>query len=342
MADHADQLSWVASSLAPAGGMEISREMGLDRIVVTGGAGFIGTHTTAALLESGCKVMVIDDLRHACGQPIPSEVEHVRGDIGGPEASAAIIGFRPDGVIHLAAQGGVSRSIREPVDDAQVNVLGTVAMLKAAADSGCRRFVFSSSGGAIYGRPRRLPSTERDVAQPLSPYGTAKLAAEAYLGMFSRTFGLSTVALRYANIYGPFQDGTGEAGFVAISCHRLAGGRPPRVTGDGAQTRDFTFVGDVARANLAALNSTATGPYNIGTGKATSIGEAATILAQVAGYKGSSESIPGRSGEVRHTRLDASRAARTLGWAPAVSLESGFRTTFESFRHGRPTSGGGA
>lgn len=276
--------------------------------------------------------MVIDDLRHPCGEPVPSEAVFVKADVGSQEAAAVIVDFGPRGVVHLAAQGGVSRSVRDPAADALVNVIGTVAVIKAASDSGCQRLVFSSSGGAIYGKPRRLPSREGDAAQPLSPYGAAKLAAEGYLGMFTRTFGLSTVALRYANIYGPYQDGSGEAGVVAISCHRLAHGLPPQVTGDGMQTRDFTFVGDVALANLAALRSRVTGPVNIGTGRATSVATVAGLLSKIAGVQQPPLGLPARMGEVRSTCLEVEKAHRTLGWTPATTLEDGLTTTFASFQ----------
>src|SRR5205807_1023450 len=198
------------------------------------------------------------------GAPLPAGVELEAADLNSAAAAKVVQRFHPDAILHLAAQGGVSRSVRDPAGDASVNVLGTVNLLKASADAGCRRFVFASSGGAIYGRASRLPTPERTTPRPLSPYGAAKLAAEVYLGMFGRTFGLRTLALRYSNVYGPFQDRTGEAGVVAITCERLLSGRPPEVRGDGHQTRDFVFVADVADANLRALNSSVMGDINIG------------------------------------------------------------------------------
>ena len=315
------------------------------RVVVTGGAGFIGTHTVTRLVDLGDAVLVVDDMRHACGEPPPQEVEVSRTEISSQEAAEAIGAFRPDAILHLAAQGGVSRSVRDPAGDAQINVVGTVAMLKAAADSGCRRFVFASSGGAIYGRSRRLPSSEKSRPEPLSPYGAAKLAGEDYLGMFSRTFGLRTLALRYSNVYGPFQDGTGEAGVVAITCDRLLAGRPPEIRGDGEQTRDFVFVEDVAMANIRALAGTVQGSLNIGTGQATSVKTVVDRLVEVAGYRGPVNFVEGRPGEVRATALDARRASQQLHWSPMVGLEEGLRRTFVSFqerlpaRHERATTG---
>src|SRR5437868_10056493 len=302
------------------------------RILVTGGAGFIGVHTVGRLAADGATVLVVDDGRHACGEALPPNVEVEAADLNSPATAQAVARFKPDAILHLAAQGGVSRSVRDPAGDALVNVLGTVALLKASADGGCRRFVFASSGGAIYGRAARLPTPERTAAKPLSPYGAAKLAAEGYLGTFARSFGLSTLALRYANVYGPLQDGTGEAGVVAITCQRLLSGQPPEIRGDGRQTRDFVYVGDVARANLLALRDPVEGVINIGTGQATSVREVVDRLAQLAGYRGGIHFVDGRPGEVRHTALSIGRASHRLGWTPGTPLHDGLAQTLINFR----------
>jgi UDP-glucose 4-epimerase len=299
---------------------------------VTGGAGFIGVHTVGRLISEGFTVLVIDDLRHACGEPLPANVELEAVDLNSPAAARGVARFRPEAILHLAAQGGVSRSVRDPAGDAVINVVGTVSMLKASADAGCRRFVFASSGGAIYGRPQRLPTPERTTPKPLSPYGAAKLAAEGYLGTFARTFGLRTLALRYSNVYGPFQDGTGEAGVVAITCERLLSGRPPEIRGDGRQTRDFVFVADVADANLRALGSRAVGAMNIGTGVASSVRSVVEELVVAAGYTGPIDFSEGRPGEVRDTALDTRRAEKLLEWRAPTQLREGLRQTFTSFR----------
>ncbi|MFY9614939.1 MAG: NAD-dependent epimerase/dehydratase family protein [Candidatus Dormiibacterota bacterium] len=303
-----------------------------QRILVTGGAGFIGLHTVRRLVGEGFTVLVLDDLRHACGEPLPPTAELVTADINGLAAAEAIARFGPHAILHLAAQGGVSRSVRDPVGDALVNVLGTVALLKAGADAGCRRFVFASSGGAIYGRAARLPTPERSSPKPLSPYGAAKLAAEGYLGTFARTFGLRTLALLYSNDYGPFQDGTGEAGVVAITCERLLSGRAPEIRGDGRQTRDFVFVADVADANLRALRSRITGAMNIGTGIASSVRIVVDELVAAAAYSGPIDLVEGRPGEVRDTALDTRRAQKLLEWRAPTPLRDGLRQTFRSFR----------
>jgi len=211
-------------------------------------------------------------------------------------------------------------------------VLGTVALLKASADAECRRFVFASSGGAIYGRAARLPTPERTAPKPLAPYGAAKQAAEGYLGMFARTFGMRTLALRYSNVYGPFQDGTGEAGVVAITCERLLSGRAPQIRGDGHQTRDFVFVADVADANVRALRASVTGAINIGTGTATSVRTVVNELAAAAAYSGPIDFDEGRPGEVRDTALDTRRAQTLLGWRAPTPLRDGLSQTFTSFR----------
>ena len=310
-----------------------------QRILVTGGAGFIGVHTVRRLVAEDVTVLVVDDSRHACGESLPPNVEVEAADLNSPATAQAVARFKPDTILHLAAQGGVSRSVRDPAGDAMVNVLGTVALLKASADAGCRRFVFASSGGAIYGRAANLPTPERTVPKPLSPYGAAKLAAEGYLGMFARTFGLRALALRYSNVYGPFQDGTGEAGVVAITCERLLSGRPPEIRGDGHQTRDFVFVADVAEANLRALTSSVTGAINIGTGIATSVRTVVSELAAAADYSGPIDIVEGRPGEVRDTALDTRRARKLLGWVPSTSLRDGLRQTFTSFqKRGRPAT----
>jgi UDP-glucose 4-epimerase len=289
-------------------------------------------HSVEALLDAGADVLVIDDLRHASYRPLPAAATLERVDIAEPEARTAIQAWYPAAILHLAAQGGVNRSWREPAADAHINVLGTVSVLAAAMASGCRRVVVASSGGALYGASRRLPTPEDEPAQPRSPYGTAKLSIEYYLGHFTRAGAIDALALRYGNVYGSGQDGTGEAGVVAISSHRLLDGKAPVIRGDGAQTRDFTYVGDIVAANVLGLTSKVTGAINIGTGRETSIGDLVGRLCTLAGYRGEPEREALPTGEVTRSALDNTLAAERLGWRPSVSLDEGLARTLASFR----------
>ena len=303
-----------------------------QRVVVTGGAGFIGVHSVEALLDAGADVLVIDDLRHASYRPLPSAARLEAADIAEDPARAAIRAWKPTAILHLAAQGGVNRSWREPAADAHINVFGTVSIIVAAIAAGCRRVVVASSGGALYGAARRLPTPEDEPTQPRSPYGTAKLCIEHYLGHFTRAGAIDALALRYGNVYGPGQDGTGEAGVVAISSLRLLGGMAPVLRGDGEQTRDFTYVADIVAANVLGLASAVTGALNVGTGRETSIGGLVRSLSKLAGYEGEPEREPLPPGEVARSALDNSLITERLGWRPSVSLDDGLARTLESFR----------
>jgi UDP-glucose 4-epimerase len=311
-----------------------------DRIVVTGGAGFIGTHSVEALLGDGATVLVIDDMSHPSTRPLPAACDVVTADIAGETARHAIKSFTPTGILHLAAQGGVNRSWREPAVDARINVLGSVSVLLAAREAGCR-VVIASSGGAVYGAVETFPVTEAAPPAPRSPYGAAKHAIEAYLAMFARSGGPGGLALRYSNVYGPGQDGTGEAGVVAITCTRLLQAMAPRLRGDGSQTRDFIFVEDVAAANVAALRVSHVGVCNIGTGVETAVRDVITGVCAAAGYDGEIEEVALPEGEVRRSCLDISRARTLLGWAPRVTLDAGLARTFAYFRDARPAPASG-
>lgn len=298
---------------------------------MTGGAGFIGHHTVAALLAEGAQVLVLDDLRHACPAGAPAGAELVAAEISTPEAAEAIRRFGPDAVLHLAAQAGVNRSRRDPAGDAQTNVVGTVALVKACLDAGVNRFVMASTGGAMYGHADQLPTPETAPAQPVSPYGAAKLACEGYLGMFQRSWGLQPLVLRYGNVYGPQQDGTGEAGLVAITSTRLLQGLAPVIRGDGGQTRDFVFVGDVAEANLRALASDHTGLINVANGQGVSVRRIVEELINASGRSVEPEAAPLPAGEVRDSCLDVTRARTLLGWKPGLDLSTGLARTYRSF-----------
>jgi UDP-glucose 4-epimerase len=311
----------------------MAAELSGRRVVVTGGAGFIGVHSVEALVDAGASVLVIDDLRHASSRTLPASAQLEVADIADAPARNAIEAWKPHAILHLAAQGGVNRSWREPAEDANINVLGTVSVLTAAIRCGGRRVVVASSGGALYGAARRLPTPEDEPSQPRSPYGTAKLCIEHYLGHFTRAGVVDALALRYGNVYGPGQDGTGEAGVVAISSHRLLTGQAPAIRGDGSQTRDFTFVRDVVAANLLGLASTVTGALNIGTGLETAIGDLVRRLCVLAAYRGEPLREPLPPGEVSRSALDSALAAERLGWSPTVSLDHGLAQTLDSFRH---------
>lgn len=303
----------------------------IRRVTVTGGAGFIGSHTTEMLAERGMKVLVIDDYTHVCGHQLPEVVDIVQADCGSPQAAEAIRAFEPDAALHLAAKGGVARALKDPGAHVHAGLASTVAFFQAACEAGARRIVTASSGGTVYGDAALLPAPEMLEPGPRSPYGAGKLCEEIYLRSFSILYGITGMALRYANVYGPRQDGTGEAGVVAISCWRLAEGQQPLIFGDGLQSRDFVYVRDVAAANVAALLSEQSGPVNVGTGVDTTILEVVKRLCALAGRSELPEFSAARGGEVRRTCLDNSRAAAWLGWSPKIAIAEGLALTKEYF-----------
>jgi UDP-glucose 4-epimerase len=298
------------------------------RALVTGGAGFIGSHLVDALLDQGAHVAVIDHLRRS---PRPWVAEALRrgaqlhvADVRDLAAlREAFEAARPEVVLHLAAQVDVRRSVADPAVDAQINVAGTVSVLEAARQVGARRVVLASTAAA-YGDPAQVPTSEDAPIAPLSPYGTSKAAAEWYLGQYARLHGLSTVALRMANVYGPRQDPHGEAGVIAIFCGLAATGRRATVYGDGAQTRDYVFVDDVVRAWMAAAASDVGGAFNISTGTETSLLELAGALELPYDH------APGRAGEIARSCLDPAAAAAGLGWRAEVPLAEGLRRTLQT------------
>jgi UDP-glucose 4-epimerase len=295
------------------------------RTIVTGGAGFIGSHVVDALVASGDEVVVVDSLVHGKEDNVPAGAElHVR-DIRAP-LDDLFEAARPEAVFHLAAQADVRVSVEDPVGDADVNVVGTVRVLEAARKHGAQ-VVFSSTGGAIYGEEVEPPAREDAQCEPLSPYGTAKLAAEEYIRAYNRLHGTRHVALRYGNVYGPRQDPHGEAGVVAIFLGALARGDQARIFGDGGQTRDYVYVGDVARATTAAIGQDG-GVFNVGTGRETSVVELYELCARIAGSDVKAENAPARLGELQRSALDPERAARELGFTAMVELEDGLRSTW--------------
>ncbi|HEY7017646.1 MAG TPA: NAD-dependent epimerase/dehydratase family protein [Gaiellaceae bacterium] len=297
------------------------------RAVVTGGAGFIGSHVVEALLARGDDVTVVDDLSRGKRENVPGSVHLVETDIR-DGLDWVFEEAQPEVCFHLAAQVDVRVSVERPAEDASVNVLGTVSVLEAARAHGTQ-VVFSSTGGAIYGECNG-PAPEGSERRPLAPYGVSKLAGEEYLAAYNRLYGTGHVSLRYGNVYGPRQDPHGEAGVVAIFFGKLAEGAAPRIFGDGLQTRDYVYAGDVARASLAAAALDG-GVFNIGTGTETSVVELYDLCRRVAGSELEAEHAPARLGELQRSVLDVSLAERELGWRPERSLEEGLRLTWESF-----------
>lgn len=305
------------------------------KVLVTGGAGFIGSHVVHSLIRAGYGVCVVDDLSSGRREYVPPGVTLHVLDIADPALAGVFDAERPDAVSHQAAQASVAVSIREPRVDARVNVIGTLNLIEQAVRTGVRRFVFASTGGAIYGESDRIPVTEDQPARPISPYGVHKLCAEHHLFAAHHLYGLRWTALRYANVYGPRQDPHGEAGVVAIFTGAMLADQTPTIFGDGLHTRDYVYVEDVAAANVGALQAQTEGVFNIGTGNETTTRRIFEALKAHTGYAGVARYGPPRPGDVRRIALDVSRAEQLLGWRPTVSLDEGLRRTMEWFRRER-------
>jgi len=306
------------------------------RAIVTGGAGFIGSNLVDALVARGDDVSVIDDLssgreRNLAGALQDGAVLH-RADVrDAPAITEIVAGARPQTVFHLAAQVDVRRSLADPGHDARTNVEGTINVLEAARLAGCERVVFSSTGGAIYGDTEQLPTPESVAPLPMAAYGQSKFCAERYLGLYERLYGLSTIALRFGNVYGPRQDPHGEAGVIAIFCGRLLRGEPPTIYGDGTQTRDYIFVADLVQALLSAGEATAGGVVNIGTETETTVLELLRVLSAHHGPGAPEPRFePARTGEIDRSCLDATLARDVLGWRASTPIADGLRQTYDA------------
>ena len=309
------------------------------RILVTGGAGFIGSHVADAYIAAGHEVAILDNFSTGReGNVNQAAVVH-RVDLRDqPQVDKAVAAFRPEIVNHHAAQSEVPKSVADPGYDAQVNIVGGLNLLKACVDHGARKVIFSSTGGALYGEPDVVPAGEDHPVRPLSPYGTSKFAFEQYLGTFHRTFGLDYTVLRYANIYGARQDFAAEEGrVIAIFASRMLAGRPVTIDWTGEQSRDMLHVGDVAMANLVALEMGSGGTFHISTGIPVTINDLYRKIALLTDYKMKPNHGPARKGDVYRIALDNERARRELGWEPRVSLEEGLSLTVDYFREQVPS-----
>ena len=308
-------------------------------VLVTGGAGFIGSHLVDAVLAQGHRVVVLDDLSTGDLRRVPKEARFVRGDIRAAGLDALLAEEKIDTVFHFAAQVDVRRSVEDPVFDAEVNVLGTIRVGAAAAASGVKQVVFSSSGGAVYGDPVGERADESHPLNPCSAYGVAKLAGEKYLAALAMDGGFALSVLRYANVYGPRQDGRGEAGVIGIWMNRLLSGQDAVVNGDGGQTRDFVHVADVVAANVAAFQRRLPGVFNVGTGVETSVRELYGLVAAACGVEAPPRFGPAKAGEQRRSVLDVALAREALGLTQLVPLDAGMRATAEWFRLHRAQQG---
>ena len=301
------------------------------RVLLSGGAGFIGSHVADHLLAQGHEVAIIDDLSTGKRENLSAEARFYEADIRSG-CGWIFEEFEPEVLSHHAAQIDVRRSVREPNFDADVNILGTLRLLQNCVGHGVRRVVFASSGGAVYGEPQEFPATEDHPQYPVSPYGVSKLAGERYLHFYSHHHDLPYVALRYANVYGPRQDPYGEGGVVAIFSANLAANKRSTINGGGEQTRDYVYVGDVARANVLALEGDPPpGAYNVGTGVETSVNQLYDLARRLSGRDLPARHGPAKPGEQLRSSIDSTRAAHVLGWRPEMPLDAGLRETLRSF-----------
>jgi len=302
------------------------------KVLITGGAGFIGSHIADGMLAAGHEVVVLDNLSSGKRENVPAGAAFVEADIRSEEASRAVRDGGFDAVVHQAAQIDVRKSVADPRFDADVNLLGMLNLLEAASAGGVKRFLFASSGGACYGEQDVYPAPETHPTRPVSPYGASKAAGELYLGYYGFEKKLSWCALRYANVYGPRQDPHGEAGVVAIFTGRCLKDEACTIFGDGAQTRDYVYVGDVARANVLALASDYVGALNVGTGIETDVVRLHAGIARATGARTAPVFAQPRPGEQKRSCIDPRKAGEVLGWKPQVTLEEGLARTAEFFR----------
>ena len=303
------------------------------KVLVTGGAGFIGSHVVDRLLHEGYSVVVVDDLSTGSRENINPEAKFYLADICDREKLKEIFETeKPDYVNHHAAQMDVRKSVEEPVFDARTNIVGSIVVLEESLVTGIEKFIYISTGGAVYGEPESLPVAEGSAINPISPYGISKHTVEHYLYLYSYNAHLKYTVLRYPNVYGPRQNPHGEAGVVAIFTEKMLREEQPTIFGTGKQTRDYLYVGDVVQANILAMEKGDGEIYNLGTGRQTSVIELFEMLRKVIGFDKEPLSAPARTGEIEDISLDAKKAMQGLGWKPEHSLEDGFRKTVEYYR----------
>jgi UDP-glucose 4-epimerase len=301
-------------------------------ILVTGGAGFIGSHVVDHLIAQDYRVIVVDNLSSGSKDNVHPKAEFHLGDIRDRGIEGFIGQIQPKAIFHLAAQVSVRQSVYDPQEDASINIIGSINLFQAAVKAGVAKVIFSSTGGAVYGEQDYFPADEAHPLRPVSPYGAAKLAVEKYLHFYKLEYGLDYAALRYANVYGPRQDPHGEAGVVAIFAQKLLGQQQPIINGEGTQTRDFVYVADVARANILALENSFCGALNIGTGRETDINTLFHLLKKLTGSPLEEFHGPAKPGEQYRSVIDFTQARRVLHWEPSTSLEQGLKHTVDYFR----------
>ncbi len=301
------------------------------KILVTGGAGFIGSHVVDKLIEKEFEVVVVDNLSTGNRKNLNKKAKFYKADISKPGIDKIFKKENPEIVFHFAAQINVRESVENPSQDAKVNIIGGLNVLQACKNFGVKKIIFSSTGGAIYGEADVIPTPESYIEKPMSPYGVAKLATEKYIYYYQKVFGIDFAVLRFANVYGPRQNSKGEAGVVAIFANKILLGKQPVITGTGNQTRDFVFVSDVADAAILAMESEKTGIFNIGTGKETDINTVFSEIQKESGKVIEKVYGPAQKGEQQRSCLDCSKAKAELGWFPKYSLEQGIKETMEWF-----------
>lgn len=300
--------------------------------LVTGGAGFIGSHIVDALISKRIKVYVVDDLSSGQKSNVNPNASFTKLSVNAPAFIDYLKKVKPDVVFHLAAQINVRKSVENPIEDAKINIMGLLAILSVAKEIGVKKIIFSSSGGVMYPDTAKIPYAETIPAQPISPYGISKRASEMYLAFAHQLHGVSYVALRYANVFGPRQNAKGEAGVISMFTTSMLEGKPVKINGTGKQTRDFVYVGDIVRANLLAAQKNVVGEFNIGTGRETDINTLFKKLAKLTGYKLSEHHGKPAAGEVMRSVLDARKAREVLGWEPKMKFDDGLKKTVEWFR----------